>query len=119
MYTDEACCIVAQDETLEDQMEMKVEYLFGTDNCFENIKVFSQCATMLIIMQTIMCGWMCDPNTEDFIQYSAKDQWDIYNLTVWVDEDTAQGLYDSCADRCVDFAGRMLVSVILILALFG
>ncbi|KAH3759013.1 hypothetical protein Pelo_9230 [Pelomyxa schiedti] len=95
-YADDACCNTIQEENLQSNMDMKVSYLFGSDCCFGNI-------------QKLFCGWLCDPNTVDFLHYDENPD-GYYNLTVYVDTVTADGIYNSCKDRCLPFAGNPLVS---------
>jgi hypothetical protein len=89
MYSNSTCCYPDSDTVLMNQLSTKAGNLVGTECCYTNVK-------------QLHCAWLCGPDERDYVSYDGLPGDGPYlNMTVYVSEDFANGLFQSCSNVCL------------------
>jgi len=92
-YRNFSCCLPFSDSELGNNTSSQVAPLYGTGNCYTNIK-------------NLFCAWLCSPLQFNLTSTVASGyNPNIINVTVYVDPTWANAFFTSCSKVCLPFGG--------------
>jgi len=88
-----SCCSNTSEQALQQNLESKVETLYGDYGCYATLKAF-------------FCTWLCNPQQANFTSVVAGP-----NVTFWVSSSLADAVYAPCKEACLPFGGGVRANV--------